>query len=146
MRGEAERWLREALWDLETAELLYRARRWNAAALAFYAQQAGEKAAEALLYSVNEAPWGHSVRLLLERYFERIGERDEMLLRCARELNRHYIPSGYPNAHPPGVTPHEAYDEEAAGKALEAARRIVEYARRKLGVEGRVATWRSLGL
>ena len=131
MRGEAERWLREARWDLETAVLLYRAGRWNAAA--FYAQQAGEKAAKALLYSVNEAPWGRSARLLLERYFERMGVRDEELLRAARELDRHYIPSRYPNAHPPGVAPHEAYDEEAARRAIEAARRIVRYASERLG-------------
>lgn len=132
MRGEAARWLSEALWDLETAEILYRERRWNAAA--FYSHQAGEKAAKALLYSVNEAPWGHSVRVLVERYFERVGaEPPGDLLRSAREVDMHYIPSHYPNTHPAG-TPHEAYDEEAAHRALDAARRIVEYARRVLGL------------
>lgn len=130
MRGEASRWLSEALWDLETAEILYRERRWNAAA--FYSHQAGEKAAKALLYSVNEAPWGHSVRVLLERYFRKKGiNPPEDLMASARELDIHYIPSRYPNAHPAG-TPHEAYDEGVARRALEAARRIVEYARRAL--------------
>jgi HEPN domain-containing protein len=39
------------------------------------------KAVKALLYSINEAPWGHSVRILLERYFRRTGkEFNERLL------------------------------------------------------------------
>ena len=129
MRGEALRWLSEAEWDLDTARILHREARYNAAA--FYAHQAAEKAVKALLYSINEAPWGHSVRVLLERYFEKIGEWDEQLLSRARELDRHYIPSRYPNAHPAG-TPHEAYDEEAARRAIEAAEAILNYARGRI--------------
>jgi HEPN domain-containing protein len=94
MRGEAFRWLSEALWDYETALILHREKRYNAAA--FYSHQAAEKAAEALLYHVNETPWGHSVRIHLERYFERQNQRPpEDLLSLARELDRHYIPSRY---------------------------------------------------
>ena len=131
MRGEALRWLSEAEWDLETARILHREGRFNAAA--FYSHQAAEKAAKALLYHVNEAPWGRSARVLLERFFAKTGLRDEGLLALARELDRHYVPSRYPNAHPPGVTPHEAYDEETARRAVEAAERIVGYARRVIG-------------
>ncbi len=133
MRNEALRWLDEARWDLDTAQILLREKRYNAAA--FYAHQAGEKAAKALLYSINEAPWGHSIRVLLERYFERKGTRREDLLVYARELDRHYIPSRYPNAHPWG-TPHEAYDEATAKRALEAARAIVGYAEEEILGEG----------
>ncbi len=123
------------MWDYGTAVILYRARRWNAAC--FYAHQAAEKAVKALLYSLNEAPFGHSVRVLLERFFERAGGRREDLLSLARELDRHYIPSRYPNAHPAG-TPHEAYDEEAARRALWAARRILEFAGERLGLAPRL--------
>ncbi|MEX2751214.1 MAG: HEPN domain-containing protein, partial [Candidatus Freyarchaeota archaeon] len=66
MRGEARRWLEEAEWDLETAEYLHRNGRFNAAC--FYAQQSAEKAVKALLYSINESPWGHSVRELINRF------------------------------------------------------------------------------
>jgi len=126
LRGEAERWYSEALWDLDTARILYREKRYNAAA--FYAHQAAEKALKALIYSINEAPWGHSVRVLLERYIERQGLKScDRLLSFARELDRHYIPSRYPNAHPMG-TPHEAYDEETAHRAIEAAEEIVGFA------------------
>ncbi len=130
MRNEASRWLSEALWDLETAEILYREKRWNAAV--FYSHQSAEKAVKALLYHLNEAPWGHSVRVLLERVFERLGESRGELLVHARELDRHYIPSRYPNAHPSGA-PHEAYDEETARRAIYAARRIISYVREVMG-------------
>ena len=127
MRDEAYRWLDEALWDYETALILHREKRYNAAV--FYAHQAAEKSVKALLYYVNEAPWGHSVRVLLERYFEKIGTNaDRSLLSYARELDRHYIPSRYPNAHPAG-TPHEAYDEDTSRRALDASRRIIEFVR-----------------
>ncbi len=132
MRGEALRWFDEALWDLETARILHRERRFNAAA--FYSHQAAEKACKALLYHVNEVPWGHSVRELLTRYFNRLNERPrEDLLRCARELDRHYIPSRYPNAHPSG-TPHEAYDEWASEEALKAAEKVISFVKEVLGV------------
>jgi len=132
MRGEALRWLDEALWDLETARILHRERRYNAAA--FYSHQAAEKACKALLYHINEAPWGHSVRELLTRYFTRVNVKpEEDLLRYARELDRHYIPSRYPNAHPSG-TPHEAYDEETSERALNAAERVIAFVRGIIGV------------
>jgi len=130
LRGEAMRWWSEAEWDLETASILHEKKRFNAAV--FYAHQAAEKACKALLFSVNEAPWGHSIRILLERYgeAENINVPDE-IFEYARELDRHYIPSRYPNAHPAG-TPHEAYDEKTSRRALEAAKAILEFVRRVL--------------
>lgn len=125
------RWLEEAEWDLETAEYLHRGGRFNAAC--FYAQQSAEKAVKALLYFVNESPWGHSVRELLTRYAEATRENVDHLLPYARELDRHYVPSRYPNAHPSG-TPHEAYDEVTSERAISYAREILSFA--KKSVEG----------
>ncbi len=132
MRDEASRWLSESLWDLETAKILHREGRYNSAA--FYAHQAAEKAVKALLYSINEAAWGHSIRVLLERFFSSRGlSASEELLNYARELDRHYIPSRYPNAHPSG-TPHEAYDETTSLRAIDAAERIIAFVRRFIQV------------
>ena len=81
---------------------------------------------------MNEAPWGHSVRRLLARFLERqhiSGEGE--LLSLAGELDIHYIPSRYPNAHPSGA-PHEVYDERIALDLLKAAEKIVEFAKRFL--------------
>jgi len=133
LRDEASRWFSEALYDLETAEILYREKRFNA--VAFYSHQAAEKALKALLYSINEAPWGHSVRILLERYFKRIGiDIDEKIMAYARELDRHYIPSRYPNALPSG-TPHEAYDNIISKRALDAAKEIIKFVKDIFGRE-----------
>ncbi|ADC65201.1 HEPN domain protein [Ferroglobus placidus DSM 10642] len=129
MRKEAERWLEEALWDLETAKILHEKKRYNASA--FYAHQAAEKAVKALLFHINEAPWGHSIRELLERFFEKKGEKIEELMVHARELDRHYIPSRYPDAHPSG-TPHEAYDEETSKRAIRSAEEVVNFARKTI--------------
>jgi len=82
LRGEARRWLSEALWNLETATILYRERRWNAAASTLIKPL--RRLLRCFLLSINEAGWGHSVRILLERYFESVGERREDLLMYAR--------------------------------------------------------------
>ncbi len=124
MRDEARRWLSEARWNLETARILHERGRYNAAC--FYAHQAAEMAVKALLISRNESPWGHGVRALLERYSEISGEDVSRLLPHARELDRHYIPSRYPNAHPYGA-PHEAYDEPTSAKAIRSAEQILSY-------------------
>lgn len=131
MSSEVERWFSEALWDLETAEILHKEKRYNAAV--FYSHQAAEKAVKALLYSVNEASWGHSIRTLLDRYFEKMKRKpDDVLMSFARELDRHYIPSRYPNALPAG-TPHEAYDSEVSSRVINAAKEVVEFVRGVLG-------------
>lgn len=132
MVDEVVRWFEEALWDLDTARILHKEKRYNAAA--FYAHQAAEKACKALLYHVHEAPWGHSVRELLLRYFKKLEMNPpENLMVYARELDRHYIPSRYPNAHPSG-TPHEAYDEETSRRALEASEKVVNFVREIIGI------------
>lgn len=124
--------MRQAFWDLDTARILHRERRFNAAA--FYAHQAAEKACKAPFYYVHEAPWSHSVRELLLRYFRRLHENPpEDLMTYVRELDRHYIPSRYPNAHPSG-TSHEAYDEETSKRALEACEKLISFVRKITGI------------
>ncbi len=129
MREESKRWFSEALWNLETARILHEHGRYNAAC--FYAHQAAEMAVKALLIRKNESPWGHGIRVLLERYSQISGEDVSSLLPKARELDRHYVPSRYPNAHPQG-TPHEAYDEETSIRALKSAEEIIEFVEARL--------------
>ena len=61
--------------------------------------------------------------------FKKREEKIEELMIHARELDRHYIPSRYPDAHPSG-TPHEAYDEETSKRAIKAAEEVVNFARK----------------
>jgi HEPN domain-containing protein len=46
---------------------------------------------------------------------------------CAKELDRHYISSRYPDAYPSG-RPEDYYTERIAKEALSCARKIKEFA------------------
>ena len=85
---------------------------------------------KALLHGVGRGAWGHSVLELLEALRD-VYEDIEGLLSCARELDRHYVPSRYPNAYESGY-PALYYDEEAASRAVRCAEGVIEWARRKL--------------
>jgi len=55
------------------------------------------------LWDLDTARILHRERRLLTRYYNRLGETPPNdLMTYARELDRHYIPSRYPNAHPSG--------------------------------------------
>jgi len=96
----------------------------------FQAQQAAEKAVKALYYMHGRAAWGHSIVELLDglRDVESVSEE---LYTCARELDRHYIPSRYPSAFESGY-PGMYYDRPTAERAIEAASRIVSWVRARL--------------
>ena len=53
------------------------------------------------------------------------------LLDSARALDKHYIPTRYPNAHPSGA-PGELYTAPEADRALVDAEMVIEYVRRRL--------------
>ena len=131
---EAKRWLAQARRDLKAARdsLEDGNYEWSC----FQAQQAAEKAVKALLYAYGRSSWSHSVVELLGVARE-LGVLREDLLVYARELDRHYIPSRYPNAFASGY-PGMYYDEVAARRALEAAEEIVKWVEgclKNLGVE-----------
>src|SRR5574341_1804293 len=100
IREEALRWLEEGENDISTANILLEHEKYNSSA--FYSQQAAEKALKGLLLAYNEAAWGHSVLSLLRRLDEIIDMDIKDIEHCARELDRHYIPSRYPDAYPSG--------------------------------------------
>ena len=114
-------WLSEAKWDLETSEILKNQKRYNSCA--FFAQQAVEKLLKSALLFYNESAWGHSTRELVIRLDEICNIDLSLLTHYAIELDLHYIPSRYPNAHP-NSAPHEVYDEIIAQKAIENANTI----------------------
>ncbi|MEM3891677.1 MAG: HEPN domain-containing protein [Nitrososphaerales archaeon] len=121
-REEYERWIKQAKDTLESAEEDMGNRRFNWSC--FKAQQAAEYAVKGLLYGLGSIPAGHSILGLLGR-LKRRGVDVGDCLKHARLLDRHYIPTRYPNAHPEGA-PYEYYDEEAAKEALRSAREILK--------------------
>lgn len=63
-RWEAERWIRTAEDDLDSAKILKTNNKF--AHSCFHAQQAGEKAVKAVWYWLDLDPWGHSIAKLIE--------------------------------------------------------------------------------
>lgn len=108
-RDDVELWFAEAKNDFSMGEILRGAEKFNGAV--FHYQQAVEKAVKALLYLINEQPWGHSILKLLEQYDTEAHPVAEQFKSDAREVDRHYITSRYPDALP-DLAPKDAYDAE----------------------------------
>ncbi|MHC1586535.1 MAG: HEPN domain-containing protein [Candidatus Hecatellaceae archaeon] len=123
--GRFRDWLAEALDDLSAAEILLREGKYGKAC--FFSHQASEKATKALMiYKFKRYDEIHSVAELLRR-IQAPGE----LVEIGEQLDRYYIPTRYPNAWPSGP-PHTHYRRDEAEKAVEAARRIIQYVQDQL--------------
>lgn len=106
-----DRWFSEARNDLFSGKLLYLFRRYNNAV--FYFVQAAGKALKALLFYHNVKSWGHSLSDLLD-LLEQCGIKINTELRqSAREVERHYMSSRYPDITP-HYSPKKAYDRKLA--------------------------------
>ena len=131
-RQEAERWLKTAEGDLETAVILQENKKY--AHSCFHSQQAGEKAIKAVWYLLDADPWGHSIQKLIqdvEHVDLNTKEQFDKIKKCAILLDRYYIPTRYPNGLP-DLTPEEAYLEEDAQACIENAKKILEAAKNRL--------------
>ncbi|MCS6953890.1 MAG: HEPN domain-containing protein [Bryobacterales bacterium] len=123
MAGRAEDWFRQARRDLDHARRSLEQGDWEWSC--FAAHQAAEKALKAVYASMGEEGWGHSLMGLLEALPAATRAAEE-LRRAARDLDRHYVPSRYPNAYPRGA-PYEFYTRDDAEKAVAAADQILRF-------------------
>jgi HEPN domain-containing protein len=131
MASRADDWFRQAERDLGHARTSAEAgdHEWAA----FAAQQTAEKALKAVLQAQGVEARGHAAHALLRTLPTPLldGADVEALRAAARELDRHYIPSRYPNSIPEGA-PFEVYDEEQSKRAIAAAERILGFCQRHL--------------
>jgi HEPN domain-containing protein len=97
----------------------------------FAAQQAAEKAVKAVIQVEGGEAWGHSVTVLVGGLAERI-EVPEGLQDAGRRLDKHYIPTRYPNGFDTGA-PTDYYTAAEAERAIEDAGSILEFCRGALG-------------
>ena len=122
---EAERWLKTAKDDIESANILMTNGKYAHAC--FHCQQAAEKAVKAVWYLLDADPWGHSIAKLI-RDIESVDmatyKKFESLKRSAVLLDRFYITTRYPNGLP-DLTPEETYMEEDAKNCIENAEKIM---------------------
>jgi HEPN domain-containing protein len=119
---EGVRWLNQGKRDLEDATILLGAG--SFASSCFHAQQAAEKALKGFLYSQGlRAMITHSVaRLTAEA--AKFEHKFSNLIEAAKELDRHYIGSRYPNFYPEGAS-YEYYSEELAERCIKYATSIL---------------------
>lgn len=113
-------WMRQAERDLENAKYELKGGFYEWAC--FLSQQAAEKAVKAVFQKLGGEAFGHSVSGLLSKLPVKV--QDELLDK-ARELDKAYIPTRYPNSIPEGA-PFEVYTEAEARRLISYAEEIIE--------------------
>ena len=116
-------WLRQAQRDLDLARHALAAGSYEWAC--FAAQQSSEKGVRAVFLKANCNAWGHSVSALLQQLPPPF-QAEESLLRAGKELDKHYIPSRYPNAFPQGA-PCDYHTAEEAQRAITHTEHILAF-------------------
>jgi len=122
-------WLRQAEADLAAARDSLAAEHFEWAC--FAAQQAAEKAVKALFLRRGMDAWGHTITPLLGNLPE-TDRPGEDVVTCAKVLDKHYIPTRYPNGLDSGA-PADFYTRPEAEAACDCARRIIEFCSRTKG-------------
>jgi len=116
-------WMDEAKGDLEHAKSDVAGSYHNWAC--FSAQQSAEKAIKAVFQKMGAEAWGHSVADLLRELSSKVKVSEELMNR-ALELDKAYIPTRYPNAHPSG-SPRQRYTREEAERLIQYAQKIFKF-------------------
>jgi len=93
----------------------------------FKCQQAAEFSLKGLLYGLGEVGVGHSLLKLLDQLIESSIQTDE-IEDIARKLDKFYIPTRYPDAHPSG-SPARYYTTGDAKFALSYAKKILKFSK-----------------
>ena len=129
MPERSKDWMRQADADLRHARNSKTVSDYDWAA--FASHQASEKAIKALFQKRHLEAWGHTLSILLAN-LPQDDRPDESLIQCAKELDKHYIPTRYPNGFERGA-PVDFYTEREAEQAIANAEAIVEFCRSKIG-------------
>jgi HEPN domain-containing protein len=121
--NRAKDWLAQAEHDLEHARHALQDGDYDWAC--FAAHQAAEKAVKALFLSLGGEGWGHSVTRLLTDLRNRSIVSEDLLL-AARRLDKHYLPTRYPNGFDVGA-PRDYYTIEEAEGAIRDAECVYDF-------------------
>lgn len=123
MPERSKDWIDQAKRDLRVAEGMLGAEafEWSC----FVSQQAAEKAVKSVFQKLNATAWGHSVYDLMKMVSKKFTVSEE-ILNCARNLDKFYIPTRYPDSFESG-SPYEYFTRRDAEDALFCCRRIIEF-------------------
>jgi HEPN domain-containing protein len=95
----------------------------------FAAHQAAEKALKGLYLHAGKEAWGHTLSALLGEAAGGSavgGGADPALFECAKTLDKHYIPTRYPNGFDSGA-PTDFYTRQEGETAIGCAERIIGF-------------------
>jgi HEPN domain-containing protein len=118
-------WFRQAESDLGHARRSAEIADYDWAA--FASHQAAEKAVKALYQTLHLEAWGHTLSALLGSLPED-AQPPAALLDQAKQLDKHYIPTRYPNGFERGA-PVDFYTQEEAARAIAQASAVLEFCR-----------------
>lgn len=122
-------WMRQAESDLRHARHARDDADYDWAA--FASHQSAEKAIKALFQKLNRDAWGHTLSLLLGSLPDEARPGRELVDR-AKRLDKHYIPTRYPNGFERGA-PTDLYTLAEAEQAIADSEAILEFCRRQVG-------------
>lgn len=122
-------WLGQARGELAAARDLLAGGHW--AWCCFTSQQAAEKALKGALEHFHAGRLGHNLNELRESLEAHTAVPTPIQEACAR-LNRHYIPTRYPDAFPSG-SPVAQFFERDAQEALADAEEVIQFVGSTLG-------------
>lgn len=132
-KKEAIRWYKTALEDIRAGDILNKGDIYSRAC--FHYHQAAEKLLKAVWYFDGYEPWGHSVVKLVKELPNLTKYRPvKSLLNIAKEIDRYYIPTRYPNGVPT-ETPETFYVKNDAQKTKKSVKKILKVIRNILGHE-----------
>lgn len=127
-KTEARNWFTQAMVELEDAIELEKRNRFYLAL--FLYQQATEKVLKALFFKGEEELFTHSVKDLIDIAI--VYDKDFEKVKKAKDLDRYYIPTRYPNAIA-GNVPSEFFDKpEECEQAQKLARSAIELVEKKI--------------
>lgn len=128
MAERSRDWLRQAEADLRHAHHAREDEDYDWAA--FASHQAAEKAIKALFQTLHLDAWGHTLSVLLASLPEP-ARPDAALMDYAKELDKHYIPTRYPNGFERGA-PADLYTRGEADRAITLAEAILGFCRNQI--------------
>ena len=124
MRIEVEHWWLQAQRDFSKAEVLYNTKNYDG--VAFYCQQAVEKALKAVILHVQkEKVEGHSLI-----YLGKSAQVPALFYTMLKKLSPQYFLSRYPDASE--EIPYELYDQKSANEFMATAREVLLWTKKQL--------------
>ncbi|MGH7254715.1 MAG: HEPN domain-containing protein, partial [Nitrospirales bacterium] len=96
----------------------------------FAAQQAAEKAVKAVYEAHHLEGWGHTISILLGNLTGPLKAPEDIITR-AKALDKHYIPTRYPNGFESGA-PTDFYTAAEADQAIAHAKSVLDFCRTHL--------------